>query len=129
MNAEVRGFDQIIYTNQYGAFVASVPHRWSGEIEVIVNGMQVSPARKQIPPVTTSIYAYQFTARNANTFLVKGEFLIQNDEPVVVELKGFPETIRMGRIKSLWRNSQQAGQALSHQKLQALLLHLQALAS
>lgn len=99
MNAEVRGFDQILYTNQYGAFVASVPHRWSGEIEVIVNGMQVSPAKKQIPPVTTSIYAYQFTARNANTFLIKGEFLIQNDEPVVVELKGFPETIRMGEDK------------------------------
>mgnify|MGYP001806142605 CR=1 FL=1 len=99
VNAEVRGFDQTLYTNQYGAFVASVPHRWSGEIEVIVNGMDVSPAKKQIPPVTTSIYAYQFTARNAGTFLITGEFLIQNDEPVVVELKGFPETIRMREDK------------------------------
>ncbi len=99
VNAEVRGFDQILYTNQYGAFVASVPHRWSGEIEVIVNGMEVSPAKKQIPPVTTSIYAYQFTARNAGTFLIEGEFLINNDEPLVVELKGLPETIRMREDK------------------------------
>lgn len=99
MNAEVKGFEQILYTNQYGAFVASVPHRWSGEIEVIVEGMEVSPAKKQIPPVTTSIYAYQFTARNAGTFLIEGEFLIQNDEPVVVELKGLPETVRMQEDK------------------------------
>ncbi|GCC52501.1 hypothetical protein SanaruYs_27380 [Chryseotalea sanaruensis] len=98
-NAEVRGFDEILYTNQYGAFVVSVPHRWSGEIEVVVEGMEVSPAKKQIPPVTTSIYAYQFTARNAGTFVIQGEFLIQSDESVIVELQGFPETVRMGEDK------------------------------
>lgn len=98
-NAEVKGFDQILYTNEYGLFVASVPHRWSGEIEVIVEGMDINPGKIQIPPVTTSIYAYQFTARNAGTFIIEGEFLIQSDELVVVELQGFPETIIMREDK------------------------------
>jgi hypothetical protein len=99
INAEIRGFGEILHTNQYGVFVAAVPHRWFGEIEIVVEGMEVSPATKQIPPVTSNIYAYYFTARNAGAFIIGGEFIIQNDESPIVELKGFPETVRMREDK------------------------------
>jgi hypothetical protein len=99
INAEIRGFEEILHTNQYGVFVAAVSHRWSGEIQVVVEGMEVSPATKHIPPVTSNIYAYHFTARNAGTFIIEGEFIIQNDESLHVELKGFPETVRMREDK------------------------------
>lgn len=98
-NAEIQGFGEILYTNPYGVFVADVSHRWSGEIQVVVEGMEVSPASKQIPPVTSNIYAYQFTAHNAGTFIIEGEFIIENDESPIVELKGFPELVRMREDK------------------------------
>ena len=93
--AEVRGFTENIYTNEYGAFVVSVPHRWSGEIEVIVPGMEVNPVKKQIPPVTANIYAYQFTARKAGAYLIAGDVMITGVSPTSVELQGFPELVRI----------------------------------
>jgi hypothetical protein len=96
---QVAGFDEVVVTNENGAFSVPVNHGWSGTISLNSEDWQFEPAVIALQPVYETIYALQFSAMPAGHVVVKGTVTDPAGEPLPeASITGFPELTRINDL-------------------------------